>query len=460
MAAMFNFKIIKKDNKSRARLGLLETPHGLIHTPAFVPVATKGALRGLSFETAAGDGAEIFMLNTFHLFQSNRYEIIRQRGGLHKFLNLNYPLMTDSGGFQVFSLGFGMEKKVGKLMSGQSLRGAFRRPSGHGSNAFRIVSESVGERARGLGRPPRWGGRAGHEQGVAHSSSNLVKIDGEGVTFRSPSDGQQLRLTPELSIRIQQQLGADIIFAFDECTSPLHDYAYTKQALERTHQWAKVSFGTFQKLQKLQNCKQALFGIIQGGRFKDLRIESAKFISSLPFFGFGIGGSFGSSYGDSKKNMREVLDWIMPYLPENKPRHLLGIGEVDDLFEAVERGVDLFDCVSPTRLARHGEAFTFQGRLNLKSSKYLKTRIRAEINADSRRRFNKDPIDPQCQCRICQRHSRAYICHLLKEKEIYGLMLLTEHNLAWILNLMKQLRKSVRDDSFEQLKKRVLKFRK
>jgi queuine tRNA-ribosyltransferase/7-cyano-7-deazaguanine tRNA-ribosyltransferase len=398
---MFSFKIIKKDKETKARLGILKTPHGIIHTPNIAIVATKGSIRGLSFDLAKKFGAEIFIINTFHFFHNDRYKTVQKFGGLHKFLNINYPLMTDSGGFQVFSLGFGIEHGVGKI--------ADIFPKENNKNQYLNVV-----------RP--------------NTNKSLVKIFEDGVEFISPYDGKKLFLSPELSIKIQKILKADIIFAFDECTSPLSSYEYTKLAMERTHRWALRCLEEFKGTKN-----QVIFGIVQGGEYEDLRKESAKFINSLPFFGFGIGGSLGKS----KKDIIKVLNWTLPLLDEYKPRHLLGIGEVDDVFNSIEQGIDLFDCVIPTRWARHGTGFTFKGRINLKSSKYLN---------------DKKPIDLECKCRVCQKFSRAYISHLLKENEIYGIMLLTEHNVFWILNLFKEIRKAIKENKFLDLKRKILKY--
>jgi queuine/archaeosine tRNA-ribosyltransferase len=318
---------------------------------------------------------------------------------------------------------------------------------------------------------------------------SAVKIFEDGVEFVSPYNGKKLFLSPELSIKIQKILKADIIFAFDECTSPLSSYEYTKQAMQRTHRWAlrclkefyktrmnadsnadkrRYNFSTrihtdsiYQnnrpnKLPESSNrifnqnsgnnlnlhrsaSNQVMFGIVQGGEYEDLRKESAKFINSLPFFGFGIGGSLGKS----KKDIIKVLKWTIPLLDENKPKHLLGIGEIDDIFNSIEQGIDLFDCVIPTRWARHGAGFTFKGRINLKSSKYLK---------------DKKPIDLKCLCNVCKNFSRSYINHLLKEKEVYGIMLLTEHNIFWILNLFKKIRKAIKENKLLYLKRKILKY--
>jgi queuine tRNA-ribosyltransferase/7-cyano-7-deazaguanine tRNA-ribosyltransferase len=398
---MFSFKIIKKDKNNRARLGILKTPHGIIHTPNIAIVATKGSIRGISFDLARKFGCEIFMINTFHFFHNDRYKIVKKFGGLHKFLNINYPLMTDSGGFQVFSLGFGLEHGVGKV-----------------ADIFPLEARNHNQSLDVL-RP---------------KGKSLVKIYEEGVEFIYPYDGKKLFLSPELSIKIQKILKADIIFAFDECTSPLSSYEYTKQAMRRTHRWALRCLEEFKGTKN-----QVIFGIVQGGEYEDLRKESAKFINSLPFFGFGIGGSLGKS----KKDIIKVLNWTVPLLDENKPKHLLGIGEVDDIFNSVEQGIDLFDCVIPTKWARHGTGFTFKGRINLRSSKYLN---------------DKKPIDFECRCNICRKYSRSYLCHLIREKEIYGIMLLAEHNIFWILNLFKEIRKAIFNGNFRDLKRKILKY--
>ncbi len=385
----FSFKVVKKDKKSWARKGIISTPRGKIKTPSFVPVATKGALKGASFEDVSKMGANLFIINTFHFFCNERYNDVSRFGGLHNFLNIKYPLMTDSGGFQVFSLGSGWEYGVGK------------------------VAKDSGSRKK---------------------ESN-VKISDEGVVFTSPYNGDKLKMTPEISIKVQEKLGADIIFAFDECTSPLDSYDYHKTSLERTNNWARRCLESF----KARN--QVMMGIVQGGKYEDLRKKSAQLIASLPFFGFAIGGSFGESFGDSKTGISQVLDWTSPILPESKPRHLLGIGEPDDILEAVERGIDLFDCVIPTRWARHGTALTKKGRANLKSLKFSKS---------------KKPIDNECLCPVCQKYSSAYIAHLIKEKEIYGVMLLTQHNLFWILNFMEEIRRAIERDEFLKFKKAFL----
>jgi len=374
------FRVIKKDNFSQARLGIIKTSRGKIKTPGFVPVATKGALKGASFKDVKAD---IFMVNTYHFFHNSRYKEVHSFGGLHKFLGIKYPIMTDSGGFQVFSLGSGWQTKTGKV--------------------------------------------AKKKDNLVKTKSN-VKINDDGVLFKSPVNGDWLEMTPEISIKVQEKLGADIIFSFDECTSPFDSYEYHKESLNRTNNWSLRSIKSFKKKNQL------MMGIVQGGRYQDLRQESALFTSSLPFFGFGIGGSFGESFGDSKDGVNQVLDWVVPLLDKSKPRHLLGIGEPDDIIQAVARGVDLFDCVIPTRWARHGTALTSKGRVNLKASSFLKSKKR---------------IDDKCSCFVCQNYSSAYLCHLLREKEIYGIMLLTHHNLFWILDFMEKIRESIKKGTFK-----------
>ncbi len=387
---MFSFTIVKKDKKSEARKGIIKTPHGSIKTPCFVPVATKGALRGASFNDVSKIGADIFMINTFHFFCNQRYKDVNRFNGLHNFLKIKQPLMTDSGGFQVFSLGSGWQHGVGKILK---------------------------------------------KEGDYNGKQSKVKINNDQVTFISPYNGDKLIMTPEISIKVQEKLGADIIFAFDECTSPLDSYSYHKESLQRTNNWAQRSLKVF------KNKNQVMMGIIQGGQYKNLRQESARFSASLPFFGFGIGGSFGKSFGDSKSNLIEVLGYTVPLLPELKPRHLLGIGEPDDILQAVSKGVDMFDCVIPTRWARHGTALTSKGRINLKLSKLLKS---------------KKPIDSECNCMVCQKYPQSYITHLLREKEIYGIMLLTHHNLYWILDFMQKIRDSIKNQEFTKFKKKFL----
>ncbi len=377
---------------------MIKTPHGQIATPAFLPVATQATVKSLTPEEIKEIGFSALLCNTYHLYLRPGHKIIQKLGGLHKFMNWPGPIVTDSGGFQVFSLGFGLEHGVGKIA------GIFP-----GSANQKEIWAFKAQIFRPL-RPKQ-------------QTVKLAEIDEGGTTFTSHLDGSKHYLTPQKSIQIQEALGADIIFAFDECTSPLADKQYTEQAMNRTHRWAKICL----KAKKRKD--QALFGIIQGGQWKDLRIKSAQFISQLPFDGLAVGGSLGKT----KKDMFKILDWVIPEMPEEKPRHLLGIGRPADLNKAVEKGIDLFDCVEPTRLARHGVFLTNQGELNIFNSAFGK---------------DKKSIDENCSCYACQNFSRAYLHHLFKAKEMLGLRLATFHNLWFIFQFMKKIRKEIKSDKF------------
>jgi len=372
-----DFKILKKSKRSKARLGILKTSHGEIETPSFVPVATQAVVKTLTSEEAKAAGCQILISNTFHLHLKPGEKLVKAGGSIHKFMNWDRPLMTDSGGFQVFSLGFGKDLGIGKILKTKGLEKVL------------------------LGQQPQ-----------------NIKITDNGVWFRSPVNGEKLFIGPKESIKIQEALGADIIFAFDECTPPNANYEYTKKSLEKTHRWATECL-------KNKKSQQALFGIVQGGKFKDLRIESAKFIANLPFDGFGIGGEF----GDSKNLMIKMIDWVIKELSENKPRHLLGIGHPEDILKIIKSGIDTFDCVMPTHYARHGVAFTEKGRLNMNKSAFLK---------------DKNPLDKKCGCDVCQNYSRNYITHLLKAKEITALRLLTFHNLYFFNSLVEKIREKIK----------------
>ena len=374
------FKIIKKSKKSRARLGIIKTSHGEVETPCLVPVATQAAIKTLTAEQVRETKSRILICNTFHLHLKPGETIVRSSGGLHKFMNWQAPLMTDSGGFQVFSLGFGKEFGTGKILKNN-------------------ISGEI---------------KAGQQ-------SKLLKITKEGVYFTSFLDGKKLFLGPKESMKIQEALGADIIFAFDECTSPLANYDYTKKSLEKTHAWAIACLKA-----KTYNLKpQSLFGIVQGGKFKDLRVQSAKFIGSLPFDGFGIGGEF----GDDKNKMAQMLNWTIRELPQEKPRHLLGIGYLEDIPKIIKEGVDTFDCIVPTHYARRGYAFTSEGKLDLGKILYLKDR---------------NPLDKKCDCFVCQSYSRSYISHLFRAKEITALSLLTFHNLYFFNTFIEKIREKIK----------------
>jgi queuine tRNA-ribosyltransferase/7-cyano-7-deazaguanine tRNA-ribosyltransferase len=388
------FHISKKSKISRARLGFMETSHGVVETPCLVPVATQAVIKTLTSEEAEKTGSQILICNTFHLYLKPGEGIVEKSGGLHKFMNWKKPLMTDSGGFQVFSLGFGKDFNIGKI--GKTTEKPF-------TNSMELVNKVNSK-----------------------SQPKNVKITQDGVYFRSPIDGRKLFLGPEESIKIQEKLGSDIIFTFDECTPPIADYEYTKKSLERTHQWAKVCFKVKKSVRLGSGqTKQALFGIVQGGKFKDLRQESAKFIANIDFDGFGIGGEF----GDDKKQMPKMLNWVIDNLPEKKPRHLLGIGQLEDMEKIIKSGIDLFDCTIPTHYARRGILFGSEGRLNLKQQKFLK---------------KQEPLDKNCVCDVCLKYNKNYICHLLRAGELTALKLITFHNLCYFNKFVEEIRNKIK----------------
>jgi queuine tRNA-ribosyltransferase len=360
-----NFKYEKLAQTGRARAGIFHTPHGDIPTPVFAPVGTAATVKGVPPRDLKDLGATLVLANTYHLYLRPGDELIARMGGLHQFMGWGGPLLTDSGGFQIFSL--------------QELR----------------------------------------------------KVDDNGATFKSHLDGSTHRFTPEKVISIEENLGADIIMVLDECAPP-NDRDYNEKALRRTHLWAE-------RCQRAQTrSDQALFGIVQGGVFHDLREQSARFLIDLDFPGYAIGGL---AVGETKEQMHAVLDQLDPILPADKPRYLMGVGTAEDFFESVERGVDMFDCVLPTRLARHGAALTHNGRINLRNLSL------AEESA---------PIETGCTCYACQKFSRAYIRHLMVSKEILGLYLGSIHNLHFLLDTMQQIRQSIFDRTFEQLKAEMI----
>jgi len=397
------FTILKEDKKSKARIGKVITKHGSFETPAFIPVATAATIRGLDNEDIKNLGSGVVLANTYHLHLRPGDLLIKKLGGLHKFMNFKGPIVTDSGGFQAFSLGFAVEHGVGKI-----------------ANNYLDLANKKHVKAY-------------------KTEKKFAKVDDKGVTFKDPVSGSKLVLNPKISMKIQSNLGSDIIFAFDECTSPLSDKKYTSKALTRTHRWALECLKCYDK-------KQALFGIVQGGEYKVLRIKSAKFISKLKFDGFGIGGSLGKC----KEDMHKILDWVIPILPSNKPRHLLGIGAVEDIFESVSRGIDMFDCVAPTRWARRGHVYISPSAGGTKENKF-------RFNIENKRfEDDKKPIDSSCSCYACKNHSRAYLRHLFKASELTYFRLASVHNLNFILRLMENIRESIKDGGFKELKKEWL----
>ena len=396
--------------EGQARLGRIHTAHGSIETPAFVAVGTQATVKALSPEELRGIGTQVMFSNTYHLYLRPGSEVVAAAGGLQKFMNWQGPVMTDSGGFQVFSLGAGIDHGVGKI-----------------ANIF----------------PGEEGGvLQGERKARAKDMTSLVKVSEEGVRFKSHIDGSLHFFTPETSIEVQRQLGADMILAFDECTSPLHDEAYTKRSADRTHRWAERSLAYFRDSKPRHGYPQALYGIVQGGAFEKLRRESAQVIGSMDFDGIAIGGNLGKT----KAEMHQVIEWTVEHLPDNKARHLLGIGDVADIFEGVERGCDTFDCVSPTRNARNGgllKRFDDDGsplnkfRMNIKNARYQK---------------DQRPIDPDCDCYTCQNYSRSYIRHLFKANESFALRLTSIHNLRFMARMMGEIREALRGGRFGELK--------
>jgi queuine tRNA-ribosyltransferase len=360
---MFEYKILA--SQGRARAGIFSTPHGELHTPVFAPVGTQATVKTLTPVQLDELGASLVLSNTYHLYLRPGDELIAEMGGLHEFMQWPHPMLTDSGGFQVFSL------------------------------------------------------------------AQTRKIDDDGVTFKSHIDGSTHRFTPEKSIAIQENLGADIIMAFDECADP-NNHEYIKIAMQRTHRWAERS------LTAKRRADQALFGIVQGGVDPELRAVSAAFISSLPFPGIAIGGL---SVGETKAEMHATLDVVTPLLPENKPRYLMGVGTPEDLINGIARGIDIFDCVLPTRLARHHSAFSAEGRLNL---------MNAGFAHDHR------PIDEGCACYTCRTFTRAYLRHLIMAKELLAGTLLSIHNVHALVHLVGDIRQMIQDGTFEARKAGLL----
>ncbi len=351
----FSFELLATDGNARA--GIFHTPHGPIPTPIFAPVGTQATVKSLTQAHLEELGASLVLANTYHLYLRPGADLIAEMGGLHNFMSWPKPILTDSGGFQVFSL------------------------------------------------------------------NELRKIDEDGVTFKSHIDGSMHRFTPESAIATQEKLGADIIMAFDECADP-SDYAYNKRAMARTHRWLARCF------QAKKRPDQALFGIVQGGVFADLRTESAAFVSSYDLPGFAIGGL---SVGETKAEMHTMLDITTPLLPAEKPRYLMGVGSPEDLINGILRGIDIFDCVLPTRLARHGAAMTFTGRMNLINAAYAK---------------DPAPIEEGCTCYACRNFSRSYIRHLLMVKEMLSGTLLSIHNIHVLEELVRRARKAILNGSY------------
>ncbi len=386
------FSIEKELGNGRGRVGTIDTMHGSIQTPAFIVVGTKATVKALTPEQVSNLGAQAVLANTYHLYLQPGDARLAKAGGLHNFMNWHGPTFTDSGGFQAFSLGA----------------------------AFNNNASKIADRNTEVGR--------GDEEQV----EKFAKVTEEGVEFKSIIDGSTHFFTPEKSMEIQHNIGADIIFAFDECTSPHASYEYQKEAMDRTHRWAQRSL---EYHQKNNGASQALFGIVQGGRYEDLRKESAKTIGAMDFDGFGIGGSF------DKEDIYTAVGWVNDVLPKGKPRHLLGIGEPTDLFGGIENGIDTFDCVTPTRIARNGSLYTRNGKINILNAKYTED-------------FTK--VDSECSCYTCTHYTSAYLSHLFRAKEMLAATLASIHNLYFIVNLVKEIRQSMLEGTFFEFKTKFL----
>lgn len=362
----FSYKLIHKDINSEARLGELNVFGKIVETPVFMPVGTQATVKFLSPEDIKNINASIILSNTYHLWLRPGPETIQMAGGIHSFMNYDGPILTDSGGFQVFSL-------------------ADRR-----------------------------------------------KIKEEGVTFKSHLDGTTLFMSPEDSIHIQEKIGSDIAMSFDECIPYPSEYKYVKESVDRTLRWAKRGQDAHTKKD------QALFGIVQGSEFEDLRKYCAEELVKMNFDGYSIGGT---SVGESKQTHYKMLDYTIPYLPKDKPRYEMGIGAINDIFEAVERGVDMFDCVLPTRIARHGTLMTSQGRINIKKNIY---------------KNDFTSLDPECDCECCKKYTKAYLNHLFRTNEGLGNRLMSIHNLRFLIKLMEGIRESIKEDRFLEYKQEIL----
>ena len=379
---MFQFSLDAIDSSTSARAGRFTTPHGIVETPMFFPVGTQATVKTLDSGDLLCLDASLILANTYHLYLRQGAEVVASFGGLHRFMNWPRPILTDSGGFQVFSL------------------------------------------------------RQGGPRSSQTAGRSLVRIDPDGVVFRSHIDGSTHRFTPERAMDIQALLGADIVMAFDECSPNDDDRDYALASLERTHAWALRCRDHWQKNEQRRRdgTPQALFAIVQGGNFRDLRERSAEFISALDLPGVAIGGE---SIGYSKEWTRRILEWVAPILPADRPRYAMGVGEPTDFFAVVERGVDFFDSVLPTRMARNGTVFTAQGRMRI-------------VNASFAR--DEQPIESGCTCETCQRYSRAYLRHLFKAGELLAYRLTTIHNVHFCLSLMRQMRQAILDGQFTEFR--------
>ncbi len=416
-ASLFKFTILQKDKGSSARIGELQTPHGSIKTPAFVPVGTLASVKGLTPQALYEMGSQIVLSNTYHLHLRPHEDVIEKMGGLGKFMGWDGPTMTDSGGYQVFSLGAALKKVTFKDASGRKLNKFSKSVFLNTADVVPLLSSVT---------------QTTEERQKRKLKSALVNDD--GVWFYSHLNGDKEWFDAEKSVKIQEKLGADLIVAFDDHESPLWDYDTTKLSLERTSRWAMTSLET----QKRKD--QLMYGVVHGGRFDELRTFSAKFTNKY-FNAIAIGGSY-----TSKEVFLQMISSCMPFFDEEKPRHLLGIGEIEDVFEAVSRGMDFFDCVAPTRKARHGSLFIHPNNGGRKQNSFTLHITNQKFETDA------NPIDPGCSCYVCQKFTRSYIHHLFSVNELLAYQLATYHNLFFITSLMEKIRESIGEGSFHLLK--------
>jgi len=413
------FELHHEDKKTGARAGVLHTAHGDVPTPCFMPVGTQASVKALDSKDVEALDAPIILANTYHLHLRPGEDTIARLGGLHKFMNWNRPILTDSGGFQVFSLSSVIPSEA--------------------RDPVRITETPRDASASGLS--------------MTNQHAALVSVDDDGVTFRSHLDGSEHRFTPEIAMDIQHKLGADIIMAFDECTPDTVDHARAQEAMERTHKWAERSLAAHQNANpslranqmslraKRSNLTQYLFGIIQGAAFEDLRKESARFITNLPFDGIAIGGE---SIGFNMEETRKTLDYLAPLLPSDKPRYTMGVGyQPQDFYDVVTRGADMFDCVSPTRMARNGTLFTHDALQPGSGTMHI---TNAEYKEDA------SQIEAGCACHTCRHYSRAYLHHLFKAQELSAYRLATIHNLHHFLNYMREMRQAILEDQLSSFR--------
>jgi queuine tRNA-ribosyltransferase len=392
--AAFTFEVGAR--RGLARTGVITTPHGPIRTPAFVPVGTKATVKAVLPESATDLGAQAVLANAYHLYLQPGADLVDAAGGLGSFMNWSGPTFTDSGGFQVMSLGVGFKKVLAM-------------------QADAVTADDV----------------------IAPGKDRLAHVDDDGVSFISHIDGSRHRFTPESSMHVQHQLGADIMFAFDECTTLMNTRGYQERSVDRTAAWARRCLAAHEQLtaQRAHRPYQALFGVVQGAQFEDLRRQAARDLGGLGFDGYGIGGAL------EKSQLEAIVGWVCEELPEDRPRHLLGIGEPDDLFAGVAAGADTFDCVMPSRVARNGAILARDGRYNI-------------ATAANRRSF--EPLDPECACYTCANYSRAYLHHLAKSDEIAGHTLATIHNVHFLVDLVDRMRAALESGDFDDFRTEFL----